>query len=1198
MKLRKVQIIGFKSFRRRTGIEIGDGITTVVGPNGCGKSNIVDAVRWAMGSQSAKDLRGRAMEDVIFAGSGSNKPAGYAEVTLTFDNDVEYSQLPLEYRDKPQLQVTRRLYRTGESDYEINQSRARLRDIQSVFAGTGVGSRDAYSIIEQGRIGFIVSARAEERRVIIEEAAGITRYKRQRQTAERRLEKTRENLLRVRDVLGEVRRQLGRLERDAQKAAKYRALSEELRGLELKIAVDRYEAARLKLGSCRLHHQGTERVATDTQVQLATSGAQVEGARTMLANLEEHASEKSEAAYKARARVDLLKNTVSHMESQLTELTERISALDQTASSEQRRQDEQKSALGEAEERVRAARDELSSIKDSVTAITGRAEQAREQFRGERTQTEKLRQELYDLERETNRSRARLESLGTEQERANARTADFSGDVLEATKKKQELELLVANKEKGALHAEVMLVEARERASNLGVSEKSLRTDHEDAKSRLRKLQSESTSVAAKADALASSIEKGESLAPILRAVQRAADSEELDGIIGPVASFFDMDALMAVRVATVLGDVFDGVLVESTESARQLVGWARRRQESIVVTVADQGVEGQIMDGCRTTRPIPTWMADRLRSFVPVADLVDFDPTASSGGGDGGDGRASNSASRFVDDHRTRVDELNVFRVRAKQATSERLVAQKNELQVLQNERHRLEVEVESLSDRVSGISDRLEAALRERIAAEESVDQAVRSSRELNGSLDELLANRRRARVALERAEQDLAKVTERQASMGEEMSALRDSIEKSQIERKSLTASLDEGTQRVAELNESREKAEAELSEIRIRDAQIRERARSAEETLQRMRRELRTAGERAEQAIRAKTDSKERKMRTEVELKERVEELGRAKRNLESADRIAYEAKERYEGASQLLREQEVKLAEARRDASDAEKRMSESGVALERARGELERALEAIVERFHVAIDDALAIVKKTVWDGDLQERVRSLRGQIERIGAVNPAAEEAFKEASERSEYLSSQKEDLEEAMADIESAIRKMDKTSRELFRETYEAVNAGFKEMFPRLFKGGKGRLELTDPNDLLSTGIEIVVQPPGKRVQNMSLLSGGEKALTAVALIFSIFQLKPTPFCILDEVDAPLDEANVGRFSDMVREISAKSQFLIITHNTRTMESSDTLYGVTMEVPGESKLVGVRLRGGEVRMGESGAELQMES
>jgi chromosome segregation protein len=1229
MRIKRLEICGFKSFVDRLAFTFPDPVTAVVGPNGCGKSNIVDAIRWVMGEQSAKHLRGRAMDDVIFAGSESRGPAGMAEVSLSFDargmpGTAEAGGVRWGAAGPEEVVVTRRLYRGGESEYLLGGVPCRLRDIVDFFLGTGVGSK-AYAIIEQGRIGFIVSSRPEDRRTLIDEAAGITRYKARKKVAERRMEATRQHLLRVSDIIGEIETRLRSLRLQAQKAERYKRYKAELKDLELWSAAQRFLGYWAEEKALEAEQAGVAEVHRAQATTLRAEELSVEAERLgVTEEMVELAAAKDEL-FALSNKAQLGCQRAQHHEDESAALA------DQAALGRRELED----LAARATENFRAATDLDSQLTtlDGEADERGRAYRELEAVHGERRAAlAATRLTLDELAAAAATALARLARLESEIEGAHARREDLAQRIAAASTEIADLgaaaltsgvqaagitERLVAlASHRDELDARRGETEGRAAVLRAEVArgEMEIETLREEAHRRRSRLQS-----LAEIQARYESFERG------VRAIMQRAREPGQDtvgearpwsmatGVRGVVADIVQAPPELETAVEAVLGDRLGNIIVESQEVGVEAVEFLKARSEGrssfIPVGLRGSPVQGSApgtvvydVTGGQQIEPSARPQAALWPSgdgvCGPMLELIgydrEYDQVAAHLLGDvlvvedlrralalwhqGGIEKTIVTLEGEV------IDQHGVVTGGSRESAVAGVLSQKREIRELEEVVARLESDYQAALDRhlrakqsladVSARGEEIAAALRrdemDRVALDKDLDSTLRERRQHEVRRDQLAAVLAELRASDEQNEQRMRDAEESFA--GEEVTAR--SAQEQAAELRTLGQSLAEGVDALV----------AELTTLKIAASQADERRRTARETLERLGRE------RADQDL--------RRARLEVSVAQeadRAEVLrGDASRLREQAGLWQAEADERARAHAERQGATEERQAELSR--REAELRAARARVEqLARELGSLElRCQEARLRRSsleeHIAGRYRQVSLSEVVHDyhlrppaGEEQEaRMNELRGLIERMGEINLTAIEESADLQKRFDFLTAQKADLESAIAQLETAIEKINRASRKRFREVFEAVNSKFQEVFPRLFGGGRAYLQLTDESDLLETGVEIVANPPGKKVmQNIELLSGGEKALTAVALLFAIFLIKPSPFCVLDEVDAPLDEANVGRFNEAVRDMTNRSQFILITHNRRTMEISDRLCGITMEEPGVSKLVAVNLR-----------------
>ncbi len=1188
MRIRRLDVVGFKSFMDRTVVVFDDGVTGVVGPNGCGKSNVADAIRWVLGEQSARQLRGRSMEDVIFNGSESKAPLSIAEVTLTFLNDRP-SELPLAYQGFGEITVGRRLHRSGESEYLVNGVPARLADVNDIFAGSGIG-RTAYSIIEQGRIGQIVSARPEDRRAIIEEAAGITKYQRRREAAERRLDATRQNLLRVADLVQEIGKQLEGLNRQARRAERYQVLRAEIRELDLRAAAVRY----LELTATRRAAEARQAAAGAEEAELSARLAELEAAaeadRGRLAEEEARLAELSAREHELESAARVSAVSVEAAERELEQIAARTSvqaseveglkaqaeALAAEREALLRQRDDlsdlsgaDEGRLGEAEAALRDLAREQGLAQGSLDAARAEAAAALGEATGHRSQLAQIERQRLDQRARLDRSRAELAELAERTVRIDGSRARFAERLGETRQLKLRLE-----EQRGA--QELLLERTRSEFIQNEARLITLREELQDRRARLQTL----------VEVLRNYEGYGRGVRSLMT---RAGQGEGRDrGVFGLVADVVAAAPEYESAIEAVLGERLQYVIVESHAEGVEAIDYLKSAAEGRASLIPIS----RLADAARE----PAAAGDHPGVVAAAVDVVRFDP-------------AYEKVVRFLLGDALIVRDLPAALALWQAAAVRRtLVTLDGEVLdpsgvvtggPLEGEGHgalQRRREVQELEEAVRGFETELALGQERHRALQTRLAQ-------LEAALKSLDRDGREKELALLDQEKDLVK-------LGEDLARIAERTGQLELDG----ARLEEG---LAALSREEEEHRLGAATAEAQAARGEERARDAAELLD----ALRGRGEAAGAALLAL------KVKVAADL-ERRESIGAALRRIEDARREVEERRGRIFAA---LSEQNARAADLRgrldgtrtdqgRLATDraqvgaalAEARAAHearqgSGRARElelrerRARAEACRAdhaaasltaREQALELAHLEEQTRERCQAELRWEvarfhlerppGEAERlRLEELRGQVERLGAINLTAIEEYDELARRHAFLGGQRADLEASIADLESAIRTIDRASRDRFRETFDRVNEKFQQVFPRLFAGGRAGLVLTqDDGAAQDAGVEIFAQPPGKKLQSVNLLSGGEKALTAVALIFAIFLIKPTPFCLLDEVDAPLDDANVGRYNDIVKEMSRGSQFILITHNKRTMEMVDTLHGVTMEEPGVSKLVSVRL------------------
>jgi chromosome segregation protein len=1190
MKIRRLEITGFKSFADRVVFSFDDGVTGVVGPNGCGKSNVVDAIRWAMGEQSAKHLRGRSMEDVIFSGSESRPATGMAEVSLTFLNQGGLA--PAQYAGYSEITVTRRLFRNGDSEYAINKTPCRLLDITELFLGTGVGTR-AYSIIEQGRIGLIVSAKPEDRRSIIEEAAGVTKYKARRKQAERKLEATEQNLLRLSDVVGEIGKRLSGLERQAKKAEKFRELRADLRNLELLVAVQQFEACRAQEKGFAEELSVASEAEKIVQAHVARLEAGLSTERLQLLEDEKKVQELSEGSHKLdkqlklseqeldfsrRERESIAQRSAQHQE-EVGLLGVRLELLGREEESLKGDQQKLQDASAEDQARQKQAEVTLSESLQSIQEAQAAVEDERHSAVNVLTRLANHRTNLVNLEK-------RRTDLAARVTRAESEAAQLAARAEEIGKQRDELaQKLAASTENRLVLREKKLSHEEQLAHS--------RAELRETEALLIRLREE---LADRRSRLTSLLELQKNFEGYGRGVKAVMLREEEErrqgGIYGLVADVLRVEPQHERAIEAVLGDRLQLVLVESHAAGARAVDYLKKASEGrasfVPLTEMEQlpltpeGAQLQAPEGALRAVDVVESAPehDKLKRFL-LADvfLVDTLATALALW-------ARNPGERtFVSAEGEVVDKQGVVSGGSLEGVAGGLLHKRRELQELAETVQELEAKVQLAQAQLAELHGRiavLDTAVK-RFTQEEREEELaqLRLDRDLSRLHEELARLSQRDQVLSAEKDQLQAALNE----VAREETGHRDAVaagEGEQQEREARLRALQ------GELLRARERAEAiqgEVTRAKVSAAAIAERREGVARSLQRLL-EQRTEVEGRREKLKAEiAQGQERSAGLEAKTLHTQQALGSMLKQSELLRDELGRARVLYEKAQEKLRGGDEEVRKARHESSAAGERRGAAELSLQGVRLELSHLEQSVREKHLMEIADVAAAKREEAAELDrerAEEKMATLRERIEALGEVSLTAIDEAKEVGDRHRFLSAQKLDLEESIAKLRSAINRIDRASKERFKETFALVNERFQQVFPRLFRGGAAELQLVeDPaNPSAEPGVEIVAQPPGKKLTSVGLLSGGEKALTAVSLIFAIFLIKPTPFCLLDEVDAPLDEANVGRYNDMVREMSRTSQFIVITHNKRTMEVSDALYGVTMEEPGISKTVSVKL------------------
>ena len=1166
MKIKRLDIFGFKSFVDKISIAFEAGITGIVGPNGCGKSNILDAIRWVMGEQNVRHLRGRTMEDVIFGGSETRKPTGLAEVSMIFDNSD--GNCPAAYKDFAEIMVTRKLYRSGDSDYLINKTPCRLLDINELFMDTGVGAR-AYSIIEQGKVGALVSAKPEERRSLIEEAAGVTKYKSRKKSALRKMDATRQNLIRLGDIISEVRRQISSLQRQASKAEKFRDLRREARQIELSLSGNRLQ--RLDEEVALLEQQEKREADTLERLdgQLAEGELRLEERQLQLTVAEGDYHQAQQQDYQAGVDITHLESELSlilrqqeqlleqeqQARTELEQCTVHLVELESEVLDLQAQQQESTDSLSDLEDKTRAAEKEQNQALERDRQASERYEQSRRALMEQFAQASRLHNRREEIERRLFAEKQRQQQLHKEFAQLDERQRELDEQLQQTSCQRK----AVTNNAE-SLHAQQQGLQ-----EELQVAKNSLEQQQEEVAGCRQEL----GQLRSRYESLDELQQRREGCGEGTRALLAAAEGRRI------VADLLRVDAANELAVESVLGERLQAIPLRQAETPVASLELLQQQQVRGVMLLADKEVAAsacpagtplidlitpvagaeqmvaQLFAGVFLVDAVADHLDDQLAVGVTLVDCagtcLDWHGVL-SGGSMTAAATGLLRRQRQLDDLSERIEQIDLERNK-----------QERELEVQQDRLH----DIEEVLARLQSEIHRLELQ-----SLELGKDQQA-----LDKEQDNLA--RRRQHLSF-----DLEQIDEAHVGMLTEMQECQAGHAAAVAQQQQLELQQQREQQELALLRQEVDRCRETMTDYRVAFAALQQQRQAAGQTLARVGRQQHELRERRlilEQRLlqqdAAREELQARKARIRADLDQRLDDR---QTQLQQTARL----QEAYLQLREELEEHREQLRRLRADAEEARKSVARLQLRQREQQLEAEHLYQGVQERY--AVDLRLHQVPQAAEEEleRQQQQLQRLQQKIADLGEVNLMAIEEYEEQEKRYEFLTRQRDDLRQSLDDLEKAIAQINRTTRRRFKETFDQANEMFRQVFPRLFRGGQAELRLTDENDLLETGIEIIVQPPGKRLQNVNLLSGGEKALTAVALIFSLFLLKPTPFCVLDEVDAPLDDANIDRFAEMVREMTDRSQFILITHSKRTMGIVDTLYGVTMQEPGVSRLVSVRM------------------
>ncbi len=1182
MRLESILIHGFKSFAEKTDVKVFPGVTCIVGPNGCGKSNVADAIRWALGEQSPKTLRGAKMEDVIFHGSSSRKMVGMAEVNLVFNNDGGLS-VPWS-----EVAVARRLYRTGESEYLLNTNVCRLRDIQDLFAGTGVNPK-AYALMDQERLNHVLTAKPWERRMFIEEAAGIARYKQQRSETQGKLDATRLNLQRLRDVMEEVRRQVTSIERQARKAQQYKALQAERQGLDLALLAADYaaraaqhEAVTREMESLRgTEEQQRARIATLTGRQ-ALQAAAIQDTEYRLSDLRQSVQKiqgEAERLLERREQMGLqIQDLVAEerrLEEEIRGLAERRIALatergdkDRGLEEARRRHVEQDGEVRQVEMQIEACRSALSERRERFEAL--RLEQIR--VAGARAELTRSGGELRERRAQVDR---RAERLAMELEAARA-----EAEALSATRRRLEAASQRADVQLSLLSTELQEIEVARR------ERETARAEAQEAAAGLRvKLAARQSAL----EALERLEREREGYGAGVRAMFAHPGTGNLGGVVGTVADLLEVPNGLEAAVEAVLGDRLQWVVVERFEHARAALGYLEREGagaatllplETLPVPGTLPDDSGEVSWAARLVGGPRPALLHYLLGRVGIVSHLDQAETLWRRNGVVAtyvtrSGEVLSPSGRLTGGHRGSERQSNdhslLGRKRAIRQLGEEIAGLERDVADAGARAETIEGEVTGLRTRLEGLQSNYQAQETARVSGEKDLESVLREADRITRHLDTLTAESEQLAgegeetasqlVELERA---LLAASEQEARLGGDLTGLQTLLESGQGDEAGLTE---------------------RLTVCRVDLATVAERVEALGRDIERILGLEQDFGLQQQQSVARRAQTAERRgdlaaerERTDAQARDAVAERDR----LEAEVAVIAEEHQRQLDERQAI---ETDLREVQQQLNGLVSRLHQLDLTETEGRVRREELVQEARRRHAIETVEALLAAHDAARDlEEVRQRHEELTAKLEAMGPVNLVADEEFRELTERLEFLRTQHDDVVGSIKDLEKALRGMTRTAQERFQEAFDDISRHFSNIFSRLFEGGRAELRMVPPEegeeDPLELGVELMAQPRGKRLQAVTLMSGGEKALTGLALLFAIFYHRPSPFCVLDEVDAPLDDANIHRFLRVLRELCTQTQFVVITHNRKTMEAADVLYGVTMEEPGLSRLVSVKL------------------
>ena len=1200
MKLKKLELNGFKSFVEKNSIEFPPGISAVVGPNGCGKSNVVDAIKWVMGEQSVKQLRGKSMEDVIFSGTNGKSAVNMAEVSLTLANDNGHA--PEEFKDFTEIMLTRRLYRSGESAYFINKQQCRLKDIHNIFMGSGMGTK-SYSVIQQGNIGIITDAGPEERRVFIEEAAGITRYKTRKKEALRKVQATNQNLLRVTDIITEIKRQMAGLKRQAKKAERYKKHQRRIRKLDIGIALHYYDDYTHKIDE-------TDRVLTnlkDTDVEDATRlkklDAEIEKIKFQRSEKNQEISNQKSRIFETQRSIDRMENDIDHFRKDVERLMIECGELE--------------SAHRNLEEKNRDLTSEVAQVESQNINIQGKIETVRSTIDRERSASQNIKDRVFVLNQELETCKADLMDLV-------AREAQYKNIYQNATSNKESLkrQLKIKDEEEALTHQKVEKL--REKKVTAQQKFDSYKKEIHDLNDRLNKVKNQ---LEEKNKSLAKQVKRVQTVdlernqaRSSYTALKKMDDNFEWykdgvqaimkknrthkdgvapgeleihdsNGILGLVADIVEPKPSYETAVEAVLGESLQYILVKDQKAGIGSIDYLQTTGEGRGGFIPVSSVKGigrdsmgkpdaqkRLLNHVSVKEGFEKVTEALLGHVVVTANIEEAIKIFNSNG----------VWQTIVTKDGDLISHQGIMVGGSKEKLSQ-ILAKKQEIKNIGLEIQRLNQEHETACQDQKELESQvwaIESDLQKLQALKKKTQHyEVEAEKDLYKATEDLKHAQRHLEIV--RLEQE--RLLGEESDIDEEMARYNEAVENIENQVKNAQERVSEKLEHIAAVSSEMEAFDQKIVDLKLKLTSLTAKMENNTNTFRRLKEYLNDGIKRIEQLSRDISQKKQKRTSLKQKIEEYEQMLSGGYGDMKCFEQALEKNEEVYTAIETKLKESDSIIS----DIQTRREKIVEKIRLLELEQSERHIKRENIANRLEETYHSPLSVFKSEFDNtvnsrdtsiNDMEDKLFRIRKKIANIEDVNLGAIKEYEQHKDRFDFLNEQRDDLVKAIDDLHKVVKKINRITQERFIKTFDEINIKLNEVFPRLFQGGSAKLIMTEPDNPLETGVEFMIHPPGKKLTRMSLLSGGEKALSAIALIFSIFLIKPASFCLMDEIDASLDDTNVFRFNDLLQIIGDKSQIIMITHNKRTMEFADTLFGITMEKKGVSKIVSVNLQKAE--------------
>ncbi len=1181
MFLKRLELQGFKSFADKTVLEFMPGITTVIGPNGSGKSNISDSIRWVLGEQSMKSLRGNKSEDIIFAGTQNRKSLGFAEASIVIDNTD--GKLPIEFAE---VVVTRRIFRNGESGYFINKAPCRLKDIQELFMDTGIG-KDGYSIIGQGKIDDILSNKSEDRRNIFEEAAGIVKYRARKTESEKKLEQTKLNLLRINDILAEIEANIGPLKNQAEKAKKYLSLREELKSIEIGLFIYNIDTYKVKIEELVKDIDIINSQKEDEESRLSVLQNLKENLKTELEEIISKIEETQNLGFESEKKIEQINSDINvqktkiennnqNSDTYLKEIEELKKRNAEILEEKENRINKKDNLLANREKFVL----ELEEKENKLQELTSKLSKEEVEIEEKKKQVEKNTEAKYE-------NREAINTLEINNENLNKRSKTVKNEIQETISKLDEKRMLKSDLLKTFNEKESKRNECQKRLEDIKVKREEANAKITEFDNKINNLTQEYRIKDSKQKFLQEMEKEKEGYSRAVKSVltQCEVDSNLNKGVRGVLASLITVPEEYQLAVETVLGQTLQNIVTETEEDAKKLIEYLRKnnlgrasflpitsvkgKNLDKLITNGTQGVIGVASKLIKTDKKYEEIISNLLGKTVIVNDMDTAIVIA----------KQNKYSFRIVT---LKGDIINPSGAISGGSTTQKtnsIIGRTAQIKQLEKEIEKIQKEIEKITKEKEDYENSIESLLEEITSIEASsreteIEYATEEQR--LESIEETISS---LETKLDKLKTETNEIVESIDKNKEEKAV----IEQKNLELEQEITILNTAIQNFAEKNKENQKyiddLNFDITNLKISVSSFDESSNSLEEILSRIENELQTNMSKIENK---KQQSKNLKVENE-ELTKTIEEL---KQNIEqikievsTSSETAQKLKQEKSNKNMAITKVETEIEEKYKIIEEIKNQANKLEVKKSKLDVELEQIINKMWEDYEITPNTA-GEFKKPNNVAETTKEVKHLRDEIKNLGSINIDSIEEYKQTKERYDYMCEQRLDLENASSKLKKVIQDMTKIMKEQFEKQFNIINKNFGEVFKELFGGGKAELKLTDETDILNCGIEIEVQPPGKKLQNMMLLSGGERAFTAIALLFSILRINPAPFCVLDEIEAALDDVNVYKFADYLKKFTGETQFLVITHRKGTMEAADTVYGITMEESGISKLLSMKL------------------